>query len=160
MIDKPTFIALIDAKSPMLYRIARAILRSEEDCSDALQEAILKAWAARHTLREDAYFGTWIARIVIRECHNLQRKQAKYFLSAEVMPDAQAPSPDDDLHRAIDDLPEKLRLPLVLHYIEGYTLQEIAAIIHLPITTIRNRLYAARKKLRLELYEGKEAVRT
>ncbi|MDR0897124.1 MAG: sigma-70 family RNA polymerase sigma factor [Oscillospiraceae bacterium] len=152
MIDKPAFIALIDAKSPMLYRIARAILRREEDCSDALQEAILKAWAARHTLREDAYFGTWIARIVIRECHTLQRKQAKHYLKAEV-------APSDDLHRAIDDLPEKLRLPLVLHYIEGYTLQEVATIIHLPVTTIRNRLYAARKKLQMELQEGKEAMR-
>ena len=51
MIGKQTFVALVDEKSQTLFRIARSILRNEEDCNDALQEGILKAWASRHNVR-------------------------------------------------------------------------------------------------------------
>ncbi len=111
MIDKQTFVALIDAKSRTLFRVVRSILRSEEDCNDALPESVLKAWAARHTLRDDRYFTTWITRIVIRECRNIQRKQYKYHLFAEVEAGASPPAPDPDLHAAVDALADKLRLP-------------------------------------------------
>ena len=157
MMDKQTFVALIDEKSRALYRVARAILRSEEDCSDALQESVMKAWASRHKLREEHYFGTWMTRIVINECRMIQRKQSKYHLEADVVRESGDPTPNPDLHHAVDNLPEKLRLPLVLHYIEGYSLKEISAMLRLPVTTIRNRLYAARQKLRLELEDEKEA---
>lgn len=157
MMDKQTFTALIDEKSQTLYRVARSILRSEEDCNDALQESVMKAWASRHKLREERYFSTWMTRIVIHECHNIQRKQAKYHLTAEVDLGEYDSLPDLDLHAAIDGLPEKLRLPLVLHYIEGYTLKEIGPMLSLPVTTIRNRLYAARQLLKLDLGNEKEA---
>ena len=62
-----------------------------------------------------------------------------------------------DVHLALDNLPEKLRLPLVLHYIEGYSLNEAATMLRLPVTTVRNRLYAARQALRLDLDDGREA---
>lgn len=157
MMDKQTFTALIDEKSQTFYRVARSILRSEEDCNDALQESVMKAWASRHKLREDRYFSTWMTRIVIHECRNIQRKQVKYHLMAEVEVGQDDSLPDLDLHAAIDGLPEKLRLPLVLHYIEGYTLQEIGPMLSLPVTTIRNRLYAARQTLKLDLGNEKEA---
>ncbi len=154
MIDKQTFVALVEEKSQTLYRVARSILRNEEDCDDALQESVLKAWASRHKLREERYFATWITRIVIHECRNIQRKQRKYSLSAEIVTDTRDAMPDLDLHNAMDTLPEKLRLPIVLHYIEGYSLKEIAAALRLPVSTVRNRLYAGRQKLRLDLDEG------
>lgn len=156
MIDKQTFVALVDEKSQTLFRVARSILRSEEDCNDALQEGILKAWAARHKLKNEGYFATWITRIVINECHNIQRKQAKYALMAEVGVEAACPAPDVDLHKAVDALPEALRLPVILHYVEGYSGKEIASMLRIPLVTVRNRLYSARKKLRLEL-EPEEA---
>ena len=156
MINKQTFVALVDEKSQTLYRIARSLLRREEDCNDALQEGILKAWASRHKLKEERYFTTWITRIIINECHNIQRKQAKYSLVADVDNDGSYDEPDIDLHMAIDALPESLRLPVVLYYVEGYSYKEIAATLRVPLMTVRNRLYAARKKLRLDL-EGKEA---
>jgi len=48
--DKQTFVALVDEKSWAFYRVARAILRNEDDCSDALQESVMKAWASRYKL--------------------------------------------------------------------------------------------------------------
>lgn len=154
--DKQTFVALVDEKSQTLFRVARSILRKEEDCNDALQEGILKAWASRHRLRNQRYFATWITRIVINECHNILRKQAKYTLMAEVPDKAVCPTPDGGLHQVIDALPEALRLPVILHYVEGYSGKEIASLLRIPLVTVRNRLYSARKKLRLEL-EPQEA---
>ncbi len=151
--DKETFVALVEAKSQMLFRVARAMLERKEDCDDALQESVLKAWASRHTLRDERYFATWITRIVIHECRNLQRRQRKYRLIADI-PAARADKPPDpDLRHALGSLPEKLRLPIVLHYIEGYAVAEIAAMLRLPVTTVRNRLYAGRRQLRLDLNE-------
>lgn len=154
--DKETFVAQMDAKATMLYRVARSILSRDEDCKDALQACILRAWSARHTLRQPEYFGTWIVRILIHECHTLQRKQAKYSLAAEVPMGANAPAPDADVQAALTALPEKLRLPTVLHYIEGYSLAEISSILHVPQSTVRGRLYQARKALRLELDPKRE----
>lgn len=155
--DKQTFVALVDEKSQMLYRVARSILSRDEDCKDALQESVLKAWASRHALRKTQFFGTWITRILIRECHNIGRKQAKYTLKAEVPASSNVPAPDQDVQAALSALPEKLRLPTVLHYIEGYSIQEVSAILKLPQSTVRGRLYQARKALRLELETEKEA---
>jgi RNA polymerase sigma-70 factor (ECF subfamily) len=157
LIDKQTFVTLIDEKSRTLYRVARAILRNEEDCNDALQESVMKAWASRHKLRDDRYFTTWVTRIVINECRSIQRKQFKYHLEADVAREVSAPMPDMDVHITLDSLPEKLRLPLVLHYIEGYSQKDISTMLRLPVTTVRNRLFAARQKLRLELEDGREA---
>jgi len=126
------------------FTVSRAILRSEDDYSDALQESVMKAWASRHQLRDDQYFATWMTRIVINGCRTMQRKQFKYHLEANVEREMSDPMPYLDVHLVLDSLPEKLRLPLVPHYLEGHSLKEILTILHLPVTTVRNRLFAAR----------------
>lgn len=151
MLDKTTFVALVDEKSDTLYRIARTILRNDEDCKDALQETVLKAWANRYQVREEAYIGTWMTRILINECHAIGRKRRKYVLSAEVEAQAVMVPADPGLRQALEAVPEKLRLPLILHYLEGYTYQEIASILKLPRTTVRSRLSRARGALQAEM---------
>ncbi len=140
-----------------MYRVAWSILRSEMDCGDAMQECVLKAWTSRHKLRDEALFPTWIIRILINECRNIQRKQKKYHFAAEVAHGAECPFPDTDLQSAIDGLPEKLRLPFVFHHVTGYSVREVAGLLRLPASTIRDRLYRARKALRIELNPEKEA---
>ena len=157
MLERASFVALIDQKSEMLYRIARTILRNNEDCKDALQETVLKAWANRRKLRDEALAGTWITRILINECRALGRKRGKYDLRAEVeVPGSQQPE-DPALREALDLMPEKLRLPLVLHYLEGYNYREIASILGVPYTTVRSRLSRARKAMKNELQYEQEA---
>lgn len=158
MIDKTTFVLLIDQKSEMLYRISRTILRNDEDCKDALSETALKAWANRHKLREEALFGTWITRILINECHTIGRKKKKYLLQDEVESGQQSNAPDPALAWALESLPEKLRLPLVLHYYEGYSYEEIASMLHVTHGTVRSRLSRARNELRKNLLNDKEAL--
>ena len=73
--NRDDFAALIVGYTDRMYRISRSILLNDEDCRDAMQEAALRAWEKRHTLREERYFGTWLIRILINECRNIQRKR-------------------------------------------------------------------------------------
>lgn len=86
MLDQDTFMDKVDEYAQVLYRTARSMLCHEEDCNDALQEAITKAWASRDSLRNEAYFRTWMMRILINECHNIQ-KHRKRVLPSDAIED-------------------------------------------------------------------------
>ena len=79
------------------------------------------------------------------------------MLSAEVAAQAVVTPADPALRQAVESLPEKLRLPLILHYLEGYSYQEIASILHIPRTTVRSRLSRARLALQTEIIKETEA---
>ena len=135
---------------PALYRAARSILFNEQDCADAVQEAIFQGWIKRGQLRDAARLKPWLTRIVINECRNLQRSSYKQLRAVEASAaKLREPPPPEafDLEAALSELPEKYRLPLVLHYAEGYPTREIAEMLAIPEGRLRQRMYTARKKL-------------
>ena len=148
--DKEWFVSEIEAHSGMLYRVAWSILRNDDDCRDALQEAALKAWEKRGTLREPSYFRTWITRILINACYDTQRKR-RLFVPLDSIPDIPVSAPDPALAMALAALPEKLRLPLVLVFSEGMTYAEAAETLRLPVATVRGRIHRGKEQLRKEL---------
>ena len=96
---------------------------------------------------------TWIIRILINECHNIQRKRRRE-LPLEALPDQAAPAgADDALHDALLGLDEALRLPLILHYVEGFSIEEIARILRWPQGTVKSRMSRGRRELRRILTE-------
>ena len=98
----------------------------------------------------------WLTRIVINECHNIQRKRMRVVLMGE-MPEMAAPEDtyeaEAELRSAIDSLPEKLRVPLLLRYMERYSETEIAQTLGVPVTTVKNRLFRARRAVRAKFDE-------
>lgn len=146
----------VTAAQGRLYRIARGYLRQEADCLDAVSEAIARVWQKLATLREERYFDTWLTRILIRECINIQRRQ-KRVAPMETLPErASISSENEALRAALDELPQKLRTAVVLHYMEGYAVDEIARILRTPRGTICSRLKTARERLRALLEEGEK----
>ena len=145
----------VTAAKGRLYRIARGYLRQEADCLDAISETIARAWQKLVTLREERYFDTWLTRILIRECINIQRRQKRVMLM-EKLPEADAAGENDALCAALDELPQKLRTVVVLHYMEGYAVDEIARILRTPRGTVCSRLKTARERLRALLEEGEK----
>jgi len=147
--DKETFSRNVRALQGSLYRVAASYLRGEHDRLDAVSEAVTKAWAKRDTLREERLFGTWLTRILIRECVNIQRKQRR-DVPVETLPDG--PLPDDpaisELREALDRLPQRLRTMVVLHYMEGYDVQETASIMRTTKGAVCAGLSRARGALR------------
>ena len=148
--DRGFFIAEIETCSDMMYRVAWSILRNEADVQDALQDAVLKAWEKRDKLREEKYFRTWMTRILINVCYDTQRMHRK-IVPLDKIPVQSASAPDPDLAMALEALPEKLRLPLVLCYSEGMTYEEAADVLRIPMTTLRGRIRRGKKELRKEL---------
>ena len=147
--DKQEFTQRVRSLTDRLYRIAYGQLREPQDRMDAVQNALLKAWSSRHSLRKPEYFDTWLIRILINECHNLQRTQ-KRFLPMDPLPEPPH-SPDHSrstLREAILRLPEKQRICIILHYMAGYKTQEIARILRIPDETVRSRLKRARAALK------------
>lgn len=153
--DKETFSRLVQAQQRQMYRIAISYTANTADAEDAMQEALLRAWNRRNTLREPAYFATWLNRILINECKTLLRRRRRESAAPE-MPLIAAPPPDEQamaLRQALFALPEKYRVPLVLNLLEGYTLKETASLLSLPLNTVKTRVARAKRKLEQEASE-------
>ncbi len=153
MVDGALFQSETEAKLTRLYQVAYSILRKRQDAEVAVQQGLMKAWAVRHRAQQET-FSPWLMRIVVNECRNIQRYR-KRVVPAETVEETAVPfsAPDPDLWNAVESLPENLRLPFSLKYIAQFTEQEVARAMHLPVSTIKNRLSKARKTLRAALSE-------
>lgn len=149
---KERFVEQIDALQGRLYRVALSILRNNADVQDALQDTVLKAWEKQHTLRNEAYFATWVTRIAINVCKESLRKSKRIILMDE-LPETPATGDGITLKMLLECLPDKLRLPFVLQYSEGMSTAEVAETMHLSQTTVRSRIHRAKLILRKELAE-------
>lgn len=151
--DETVFIALCKAHMAALYRMAVSILRSPADAEDAVQQALLNAWQARRRAKPGLE-KAWLMRIVINESLTLFRRR-KRTIPTEDFPTLTTPEKDEAaaLHAAIDSLPESLRTPLLLRYMEGMTEKEVAEALRLPLSSVKNRLFRARCKLQAILNE-------
>lgn len=151
--NKDEFSRRIRENQDKLYRITCGLLREPQDRLDAVQEATLKAWCNLPRLRNEEFFDTWLIRILINECHNRHRTQAR-FAPLESAPEPSEPFQGNSLLRdAIYALPQKLRIPILLHYMEGYKTDEIAQMLRLPGGTVRSRLRRGRTMLKTMLEE-------
>ena len=150
------YMARVQAMERKLYRISHAILWCDADCADAVQEAVFRGWMKRGGLREEKYFDTWLIRILINECRNLLRKQK---ISPFPLPDSLPAWSESDLHlrESLKKLPEKYRMPLLLHHLEGYNLKETAEMLGISAALAKSRLHQARTLLRKALDGGEEA---
>ena len=157
MISDDHFTQETIALTPSLYRISMSILRHEADCRDAVQQALLNVWAVRRRL-EETRFRAYLTRAVINECRNIQRKRMRETPIDE-MPDIEyVMQPEQsELREAIDLLPESLRMPLLLHYMECFNEMETAAALGITVVAVKNRLYRARKALKQQLKDWEVA---
>jgi RNA polymerase sigma-70 factor, ECF subfamily len=145
---------------PLAFRVARGVLRNAADAEDVAQEALLRAYKSFERLRDRNRFRGWLVRISFRlaldRLRSAKRREQRDMLWSE--PAHLAPSATAEevaasnqfqghLERALDELPEKLRLVLLLSAMEGHTIGEIAAMVGVPLGTVKSRIFLARKKL-------------
>lgn len=157
--DREEFLQLTLEAESTLFHVAFSILHQEQDCSDAVQEAILKAYDQRNKLRERAYFKTWLTRILINECYTLLRKNRRYCSLDETNGNICEVAKDYikeeylDLYQAIDKLEEGEKICILLFYMEDYSVAQIADVLRIPEGTVKSRLNRARKHLKGLLQE-------
>lgn len=134
------------AHTETLYYVSYSLLHNRADQEDAIQQTFEKALRKIHTLREDGLVKPWFTRILINECYNIMRKRKREY-PAELENLSPPPLADEDVFHAMMSLDEKYRLPIVLHYQQGYTTKEVATILRIPEGTIKGRLVKGRKEL-------------
>ncbi|HPF88480.1 MAG TPA: sigma-70 family RNA polymerase sigma factor [Candidatus Limiplasma sp.] len=138
----------IVAMQDTLYRVSTTILPQLCDREDAVQGAIEKAWRKQGKLRDDRAMHAWVIRILINECYTLLRRRKRETLSDTLPERETAPDALPDLYELFTSLDEKYRLPMVLYYVEGYSVEETARMLKLPQGTLKSRLHRGRLLLK------------
>ena len=152
--DDATFIQMCTESTTAFYRVAISILRKQHDAEDAVQQALMKGWTSRKRIWKGSE-QAWMMRVVINECRTIQRHRMRTS-PVEHLPETPSDLPDMTLRAAIDALPETLRLPLLLKYMESMSEKEIAIALSLSVPAVKSRLHRARQALRNELNEEVE----
>lgn len=167
--DEMAFEAIMRRHNRLLFRTARAILKSDTDAEDVVQQAYLQAWQALGDFRADAKLSTWLVRIVVNEAlGQLRRRQLKLVpLEAVMVSTAQMDAnwQQDDMDRSpdraamrselrrimearIDLLPDDFRRVFMLRGVEEMSVEEVSQILEIPEATVRTRFFRARSMLR------------
>ena len=137
----------------VMYRVSKSILKRDEDCEDAVHEAIVKAFSKLYSLKNDSFAKTWLIRIVINECYAILRKRKREIYREEITEEEAEKQDYSELYTALNRLPADYRVTIVLYYIEGYSVSETADILKVSEGTVKSRLSRGRKKLRNFLEE-------
>jgi RNA polymerase sigma-70 factor (ECF subfamily) len=165
------FEARLADSSRLAFRVAFSVLRQREDSEDVAQEAFAKAYRSFNQLRDRTRFRAWLVRMTWRLALDRQRAnrrrsvrelpaldpveaglQTRLHLTGETPADVVvARERADHLWTAIEALPEKLRLVVVLAGIEGHDMHEVSALLDVPEGTVKSRLFLARKQLKEQL---------
>lgn len=151
MIDNKSFEMLVTAQTDTLYRVSMAMLKNEHDAQDAVQEAILIAYQNKNRLRHEEYFGTWLTRILINQCNKMLKARKRTADIGDALPDIASrdnPYLSVEIGTALDSLPEKIRITVILYYVEDYSVKEIKEILRIPEGTVKSRLSKGRKLLK------------
>ncbi len=143
----------------MAFGYSVALLRDLQQAEDVVQEAFVAAWFGLPTLADPAAFPGWFRSIVRNQAHRLLRQKqldSLPMVAAETMASAES-GPDHQLEQAqriatvldaIGRLPVALREVVTLFYVHECTQQDIATFLGIPVTTVNNRLHAARMQLK------------
>jgi RNA polymerase sigma-70 factor (ECF subfamily) len=170
--DKKAYMTLIKDNEASMYRIAKAILKCDEDCKDAIQETVIRGYEGIVKLRFNEYFKTWLLKILINECNKIVRVHRREVALEEHIVDYFAGNKNDlnhletsyssdevdnlDLNMALASLEPELKMVVILFYFEDLSIKDISKITGIPQGTVKSRLSRARAKLRekLEVVEG------
>ncbi len=155
--DVAAYTELIEARVERMVRTAAAILGSDADANDVVQDALLAAWRQLPSLREVGRFDAWLTSILLNGCRRALRVRGGRRVREIPVDLADGLSGGFDLagavvrrralDRAFDRLTVDERSILVLHHLDGRPLEEIAAVLGVAVGTVKSRLFTARRAL-------------
>ena len=154
--DPDAFDRLMRTQLQKMYRIAVAMLQNEEDAADAIQETVLKCWQKIGQLRNDKYFETWLIRILINQCNDILRGRKKIVYVEDI---PEIVHEDDyftnEWKEILNGLNENYRVVIELYYVDGFSIKEIARMLHITDVNVRSRMLRGRKQLKQLLNESR-----
>jgi len=144
---------VLNTHGDSLYRLCLVLLKNRADAEDALQEVLLKYLQKAPAFQSPGHEKAWLMTVCANQCRDLLRSRARHpEEDISSLPLTTAETGGSGILNALLELPEKYRLALTLHYVEGYSVQELAAIIGKTPSAAKMRLQTGRRLLK-ELYE-------
>lgn len=155
-LDERAFAKVAEDYAGRLYAVAYRMLGHRADAEDAVQRALMKCFAGRSSYSPQWAVSTWLYRALSNVCiDELRRRRVR--LEPEGPPEAgrhRDPAADIDLGRALETVPREARLLLALHYVDGLSYQELAAIRGISVNTVKSQLARGKTILARELKKG------
>ena len=133
-----------------IFRVAYGYLKNSADAEDVTQEVLLRLYRTETDFDTDEHLKRWLIRVTVNCCKSLLRAPWRRQENLDDYAETLGFEQEDDtaLFLAVMRLDRKYRLPLLLHYYDGYSVKEIGKLLKLPENTVSTRLYRARAKLR------------
>lgn len=152
--DKEAFSQLMRDNAQAMYKVAKAILKNDDDVADAMQETALACWEKIHTLKKAEYFKTWMIKILINQCNAIYRQNQRVISDeyTQEAADVENEYANIEWKEFLKHLEEKYRTVVILYYVEGFKVREVAQLLEISEGTVKSRMAAARKKME-ELYQ-------
>lgn len=160
--DRHAFDDLVRTYRGPVFRHAFAMVNDHMEAEDIAQEAFTKAFYSLHKLGNEYAFSSWLTRIVTNLCYDhLKKAKRQSVMQPEDMPlGSDSPSEQADLKLAVQEAMQTLsaehRAALVLRDIQGYSYDDIAGILKIPLGTVKSRINTARREMKKELSRGGE----
>jgi RNA polymerase sigma-70 factor (ECF subfamily) len=155
------FLRLYDRHNPAMYRFAARLAgRSGNEAAEIVQESWMRALSGLAAFRGESSLGTWLCGIVLNRWREANRKESRDVRRLALVPTpgpGRTPESSPRLAAALDDLADGYREILILHDVEGYTHEEIAARFGIALGTSKSQLHRARRALRARLSDRREA---
>ena len=151
--EKDSYVNLIAQYGDMLYRIAIVILKNQMDAQDAVQSTFIKYIEKSPRLASRQHLQRWLAKVCTNICIDMLRQRKRQAdLHIEDIGAIYCLEESSGIFDALIKVEEKFRMVLTLHYIEGYSVDEIAKIINRTPSAVKMRLKKGRRLLK-EIYE-------
>ena len=137
-----------------LYRICLVTLKNQADAEDALQDTLVRYLQKAPRFESEEHQKAWLIRVAVNICRDMLRKRRYHQEELENIPVPQADEQQQSTLDALLTLPEQFRIPMILHYVEGYSVAELAKLLSLTQSAVKMRLSKGRILLREAI--GKE----
>lgn len=145
--EKPNIEAVYSKYADTLYRVALSTLQNDMDAQDAVQDVFIKYISANPDFNDEEHEKAWFLRVTVNRCNDILRGRKvrlKFHADSEVEPANPAPKARQELFEVLSSIPKKYKSTVILHCLEGMSLQETADILGISLSAAKMRLKRAR----------------
>ena len=165
--NNEAFYKLIEENKLKMYKVAKSILKNEDDVCDAIQNALMSAYTNLGKLKNNQYFATWIMRILINKCYDIAKENQKRYSNLIDIDECNTDegiktydnyNSDSIVENVLSKIDEDLKTITILYYYNDYSVVEISNLLNIPEGTVKSRLSRARSKI-YEIIKSEEEAR-
>ena len=142
--------AVYDMYADMLYRLSLSYLQNTEDARDAVQDVFIKYATASDIFKDDEHKKAWLIRVTVNCCNDmLRRRKLRNYVPLDEISETAAMDEESssDIMNCLKLIPPKNRAAVILHYLEGYSVEETAKVLKISVSAVKMRLKRGREAL-------------